>query len=228
MTPWPLALLLVIPLTTGVGWEVLRYRGIPPHVVDFGAEGLRVEVNASAAPLVYPLDSPRWVRGLRAEGRVVGALRTDARRQGERGADDYALRVGLVEVGTRRPGWLERKVAPAWVQRLFALAPPDLGIAGIRFFNVAVSPSQIGQSRQHPASALISERVVAAPNANGGFTITVDLDAPLETAAVWISVDGDDTRSRYTLALARLELRLEVPPAGDRARQVRSAPGGDR
>jgi hypothetical protein len=209
---WPLALLLVIPLTADSGWEVLRYRGIAPHVVAFGAEGLRVEVNASAAPIVYPLDSPQWVRGLRAEGRIVGSVRTDAQRQGQRGADDYALRVGLVEVGTRRPGWLERTMAPAWVQRLFALAPPQLGVAGIRFFNVALSPSQVGQSRQHPASALISERVVTAPDASGRFTMAVDLEAPIESAAIWISVDGDDTRSRFTLTLARLELRLADEP----------------
>ncbi len=211
-------MLLVIPLTTGSGWEVLRYRGIAPHVITFGADGLRVEVNASAAPLVYPLDSPQWVRGLHAEGRIAGAVRTDAQRQGQRGADDYALRVGLVEVGTRRPGWLERKMAPAWVQRLFALAPPHMGVAGIRFFNVALSPSQVGQSRQHPASALISERVVAAPDATGRFTVAVDLDAPIETAAVWISVDGDDTASRFTLTLPRLELRLADRPTDGRPR----------
>ena len=215
---WPLALLLVIPLTTDSGGEVLRYRGIAPHLVAFGADGLRVEVNASAAPIVYPLDSPLRVRGLRAEGRIAGSVRTDAERQGQRGADDYALRVGLVEVGTRRPGWLERRMAPAWVQRLFALAPPHLGVAGIRFFNVALSPSQVGQSRQHPASALISERVVTAPDATGRFTVAVDLDAPIESAAVWISVDGDDTGSRFTLTLARLELRLADEPTVVRPR----------
>jgi len=209
---WPLALLLVIPLTADAGWEVLRYRAIAPHVVAFGAEGLRIDVNASAAPLVYPLDSPRRVRGLRAEGRIVGTLRTDAQRQGTRGADDYALRVGLVEVGTRRPGWIERTLAPTWVQRLFALAPPDLGIAGIRFFNVALSPSQIGQSRQHPASPLITERVVSAPDASGRFTVAVDLDTPIESAAVWISVDGDDTGSRFTVTLTRLQLQLDDAP----------------
>ncbi len=205
---WPLALLLVIPLTTNTGWEVLRYRGIAPHAVAFGADGMRVEVNASAAPIVYPLDSPRWVRGLRAEGRVTGQMRTDPKSQGQRGADDYALRVGLVEVGPRRAGWLERAMAPAWVRRLFALAPPDSGVAGIRFFNVALSPSQVGQSRQHPASALITERIVTAPDTTGRFIVDVDLDAAIESAAVWISVDGDDTGSRFTLALARLELRL--------------------
>lgn len=216
--PWTLALLLAIPLTTGAGWEVLRYRGIAPHVVAFGPEGLRVDVNASAAPLVYPLDRPRRVTGVRAEGRIVGTLQTDARRQGARGADDYALRVGLVEVGTRRPGWLERRMAPAWVERLFSLAPPDLGIAGIRFFNVALSPSQVGQSRQHPASALISERVVTAPDGSGRFTVAVDLETPIESAAVWLSVDGDDTGSRFTLTLARLELRLGDEPASRKTR----------
>lgn len=203
-----LALLLVIPLTTDTGWEVLRYRGIPAHVVDFRSDGLRIEVDRSAAPIVYPLASPARVAGLRAEGQLIGALRTDAQRQGQRGADDYALRIGLVEVGTNRPGWVERTMAPAWVRRLFALAPPNFGIAGIRFFNLGVSPTQVGRFRTHPASALITERIVTAPDATGRFGVTVDLDTPIDTAAIWISADGDDTGSRFTLRLDRLELHL--------------------
>lgn len=206
------ALLLVIPLTTAANWEVLSYRNIAAHTVRFGGDGLRIDVNASAAPIIYPLDSTRRVRGVRAEGRVNGQLLTTAERQGQPDADDYVLRVGLVEVGTRRPGWLERRLAPAWARRLFALAPPGAGIAGIRFFNVGLAPQQIGQSRQHPASDLIVERVVSVPDADGRITMTVDLERPMQTSAIWISADGDDTGSRYTLTLDRLDLLIDESP----------------
>jgi hypothetical protein len=205
------ALLLAIPLTSGANWEVLSYRNIPPHTVRFDTGGLRIDVDRSSAPIVYPLAPARHVRGLRAQGRLEGQLRTTADRQGEPGADDYALRVGLVEVGTRRPGWMERRLAPAWVRRLFDLAPPDAGIAGIRFFNVGIGARQLGQARQHPASALITERVVAVPDADGRIRLSADFDVPVHTAAIWISVDGDDTASRFTLTLDRLALLLDDP-----------------
>jgi hypothetical protein len=59
---------------------------------------------------------------------------------------------------------------------------------------------------------LITERVVSAPDASGRFTVAVDLDTPIESAAVWISVDGDDTGSRFTVTLTRLQLQLDDAP----------------
>ena len=208
------ALLLVIPLTSAANWEVLSYRNIPAHAVRFDNDGLRIGVNRSAAPIVYPLASVPRVRGLRAQGRIDGQLLTTAARQGQPGADDYVLRVGLVEVGSRRPGWMERRLAPAWMRRLFDLAPADAGIAGIRFFNVGLAPWQTGRSRQHPASDLIVERVVSVPDVDGRITMAVDFGAPIQVAAIWISADGDDTGSRFTLTLDRLELLLDEPADG--------------
>ena len=207
-------LVLVIPLSSAVNWEVLTYRGIPPNVAHFETAGLRIDVDRSAGPIVYRLTEVRQVRGIRAEGSAVGQLRTTAARQGQKGEDDYVLRVGLVEVGSRRPGWLERRMAPAWARRLFDLAPPGLGIAGIRFFNVGLAPDQMGRSRQHPASDLIVERVVAVPDATGRFALVVDLDAPVRTVAVWISADGDDTQSRFRLTVTRLDLLLQESDGG--------------
>lgn len=202
-------LLLMLPLTMGDGWEVLSYRGIPSHTVSFGDAGLRIDVNASAAPLIYPLSPVRRVSRLRVRGRVTGALRTTADEQGQPGADDYVLRVGLVEVGARQPGWLERRLAPEWLRRLFDLAPPGLGTAGIRFFNVGLSPDQIGDTRRHPSSDLITERIVTVPEEDGTIAMAVDLAAPIDASAVWIGADGDDTASRFSLLITRIELGLQ-------------------
>lgn len=99
------ALVLVIPLSSAVNWEVLAFRGIQPHNVRFETDGLRIDVDRSAGPSVHRLTEVRQVRGIRAEGRVAGWLRTTAARQGQEGEDDYVLRVGLVGVGSRRPNW---------------------------------------------------------------------------------------------------------------------------
>jgi hypothetical protein len=204
---------VVIPLDRTQAWEVLRYSGIRPHAVRFGDFGMRIDVNSSAAPLIHALDAPRRVRRLEVTGRIDGSLQTTSAEQGRQGHDDYTLRVGLVEVGTKRPGWFERQFAPAWVKRLFELAPPDLGIAGIRFYNLGLAASQVGDSRQHPASDLIQELIVGVPEPDGTFTMAVDLDRPVETAAIWISSDGDDTRSRFIVTLEQFTLVAEGPDA---------------
>jgi len=210
-----LAALLVVPLTSGMGWQVLAYRGIPPHDVRFSASGLRIDVRKSAAPLIYPLGQPVAVTTVRARGRISGTLNVPPDRQGESGFDDYAFRLGLVEVGERRLGFMERRLAPAWVRKLFSLAPPGMGVSRIRFFNVGVEPGQIGRRREHPLSELILEQVVTVPDREGRFELFVRLESAIETAAIWISTDGDDTRSTYTVTIERIELNgPEGGPSG--------------
>ena len=71
---------------------------------------------------------------------------------------------------------------------------------------MGVEPGQIGHRRQHPSSELILEEVVAVPDREGRFELFVRLESAIETAAIWISTDGDDTRSTYTVTIERIEL----------------------
>lgn len=65
---------------------------------------------------------------LRVGGKIAGTLKIQPGKQGERGFDDYAVRVGLVGSGRLKLNWRERIAAADWVKRLFALAPPAAGI----------------------------------------------------------------------------------------------------
>ncbi len=199
-------MLLVIPLATGEGWRVLTYRNLPPHHVQFGAPGIEIRVRKSASPVIYPFREPVLSRRLRARGRVDGVLSVSAKEQGRKGRDDYALRLGLVEMGERRPGLLRRLTAPEWLKTLLDLTPPGTGVAQVRFFNVGVDPSQIGLRRRHPLSKLLHEEVVAAPDGEGRFEMMVQFDPPIAVTAVWINADGDDTGSSFLLTLDSLEL----------------------
>ena len=188
---------------------MLSYRGIPPNAVTFGADGLTIGVDRSASPVIHPLATPTRVVGLRAHGRVTGRLESAPDRQGLTGHDDFALRIGLVEAGSRRPSFIQRRLAAPWIRQLFALAPPGAGIEQIRFFNLGVAASQIGWTRRHPLSDLLVEEVVAVPDAAGRFQMDLTL-APIETVAVWLAADGDDTGSRFTVRLESLTLVSEA------------------
>ena len=203
---------VMIPLSDDEGWQLLRYNFIPPNDVDFSTRGLRVRVNDSAAPLIYPLSAPMAVARLTVRGRVDGGVRIDGQRQGEEGFDDYVLRAGLVLTGNRRLGTFRRLFAPDWVRRLYGLAPQDQGISIVRFFNVGIDPDQIGQHRIHPLSDLVEEEVVAVPRGDGTFELDVPLVPPVETVAVWLSSDGDDTASTFTVLVERILLSAAGVP----------------
>ncbi|MGE3190057.1 MAG: hypothetical protein AB7N90_10280, partial [Vicinamibacterales bacterium] len=184
----------------------LRYRRIPANEVRFEPGGLTIDVRQSAGPVVYPLDAPLDVTHVHARGRVRGVLAVLPERQGDEGADDYALRVGLVEAGNRTLGFVERMVAPGWIKRLYRLAPKGRGVAGVRFFNVATGDARLGRTRRHPLSDLITETVAAATDGEGRFDLDVRLPAPVRTLAIWLAADGDDTDSTFAVTIDTLEL----------------------
>jgi hypothetical protein len=198
---------LVLPLGDGTRWQTLSYRNLPPHRLRFSEAGLEIAVERSAMPLVHPLSAPLSVARIRVQGRFEGELRLPPGRQGDGKFDDYVFRIGLVEPGRRTLNFAQRQLAAPWVRKLFELAPAGSGISGIHFFNVAAEDAHLGRERQHPGSDLIRERVVAVARVQGRFDFMHQLQAPLSTLAVWLSSDGDDTGSSFTVFLERIELQ---------------------
>lgn len=198
---------LFVPLSEQTNWQVLQFSSLPPHRIRFSDAGLEMMVEGSAMPLIYPLPKATRVTGIRVEGRIEGTLRVPPERQGEEKFDDYAFRIGLVEPGERTLNFIQRQLAAAWVRKLFDLAPKGSGISAIHFFNVGTDKAQIGRQRQHPLSELIRETVVAVPRPDGRFDFAYSPERPLETIAVWLSSDGDDTGSKFTVLVERVELQ---------------------
>lgn len=211
----PLALggTFILPLDRTNDWQFLNYRQIPPNTFRASPTGLEIGVNNSAAPAVFPLTNQLQVTELRVSGKITGLLKVPAGRQGQKGFDDYAVRVGLVESGSRTLDWREKLVAADWVKRLFALAPRGTGINRIHFFNVGTDPKQVGQTRTHPLSDLMEETVVTVPDADGRFTFTKRFAQPMNVLAVWIACDGDDTKSSFAVVLSKVELENQSTPA---------------
>lgn len=197
---------VLVPLDQQARWQVLKYSRLPPHRIRFSSAGLEMAVDGSAMPLIYPLAERLRVRGIRVKGRVEGALRIPPGRQGEEKFDDYVFRIGLVEPGERTLNFVQRQLATAWVRKLFELAPSGTGISRIHFFNVGAEKAHIGRQREHPLSDLIVEKVVAVPQTDGRFDFAHTLERPLDTIAVWLSSDGDDTASQFTVLVERIEL----------------------
>ncbi len=203
----------ILPLNRTNGWQFLSYRKILPNAFRASSAGLEIGVTNSAAPAVFPLPHSLQVTEVRAIGRISGSLKIPTGKQGEKGFDDYAVRVGLVEAGSRTLSWRERLVSADWVKKLFALAPRGTGISKIHFFNVGMDSKQVGRSRTHPLSELMQETVVAMPDVDGRFAFTNRFTKPVSVLAVWIACDGDDTKSSFSVTLSNVELETQSTPA---------------
>lgn len=197
-----------LPLASPQGWQLLSFKNIPANQVEFKKEGLFVKVNKSSNPMVYPLGKkPLTVYGLKVQGSLTGRPQIpQGKTQGEKGADDFALKVGLVRPGQKRLSWWQRQVSPDWVLRLSQLAPADQGLKVIQFFSLVEQKKLLGSRRSHPLSSLIQEEFTWYQPKAKKLDLTVHFKKPLKAFAVWLAFDGDDTQSSFQVQMRQVIL----------------------
>ena len=197
---------VALPLHQVDEWQVLEYNGLRANQVDFGASGMSVKVDRSASPIIYPLPQARRVSRVQVRGFLSDLLQLGPGSQGGEGGDDYSLKIGLVVEGDKSLNPLQKLVSAKWIKTLFDLAPKGGGIDRIEFLNAVQYPELLGKRRQHPLSDLIYEDNVWLLDRPGQFKLEHELAQPLDVVAVWVSIDGDDSRSRYTTLISHLAL----------------------
>ncbi len=198
---------LDIPLEPD-GWQVLAYRNIPNNQVRFLKEGMEVQVDGSAGAIIFPLSAPDRFNKLHVRAKIQGTINLDGHIQGERGSDDFRLRIGLVYAGQKTLNFLQWSIAPRWIRKLYALAPKDTGISRVEFYNTWQHPSLKGQQRFHPTTSLWREHFLLMTDPEGGIDQSLVVPTDADVIAVWISIDGDDTDSSYQVTIQSLVLDL--------------------
>lgn len=202
---------LSIPLDRADGWQILEYSNIPPHDIDFTPDGMTIIVRQSASPVIFPI-KPRTVSTFKVSAEITGELNLKPIPQGDKGNDDFLLRVGLVYEGEQTLNFIQRRFAAKWIRTLFDLAPKGTGVERIQFFNAYSDPSLADTARVHPLSDLIYEHFVTyVPKAVGSELRKVQIEVRPKTdrrvLALWLSSDGDDTKSSFRVKIREIELR---------------------
>ncbi|MAS95174.1 MAG: hypothetical protein CMO55_18410 [Verrucomicrobiales bacterium] len=187
-----------LALSAGSGWETLQFDGVQENQVRFTGSQITVSVNDSASPIIYPFSNTRTVTEILVSGSVSGELKAGT-------WDDSLLRVGVIETGTRKLTPLERISAPDWVKQLSSRMSG--GVERIHCFLLMPEKERIGEIRTNPDMKLFRETITSAPNADGSFTMQIELSHPVESPGLWILSDGDDTSSQFTISINQIELK---------------------
>jgi len=115
-------------------------------------------------------------------------------KQGEKGADDFPFRLGLVLEGDKTLNFPQKLIVAQWVKILFDLAPVDTGIDRIMFLNLANPGTGLSEKTQHEHSGgkgLFTETIIKQVAADGNFDFSYTLPMPEKVLALWISSDGE-------------------------------------
>jgi len=201
-----LASAIALPVQQEENWQLLEYNRLEANEVSFSRQGMAVKVNQSASPIIYPLDNPLTVTRVEVSGNLSNLLDLPAT-QGQKGNDDFSLKIGLVISGDKTLNAFQKLFSAKWIRKLFDLAPEGTGVEKIYFLNAVQDESLLGRQRQHPLSELIFENNVWLLDESGDFSLNHDLEDPQQVIAIWLSIDGDDTRSSYTTTIKSLLLK---------------------
>lgn len=185
-------------------WRTLEYKSIPSNTVLQADNALQIDIKDSASPLIYVFDQPQTFRTIQVKGEIIGNLPKipTGYQQGEKGADDFAFRIGVVVGGSKTLNFAQKLLAAEWVTTLYNLAPAGEGIDHIQFLNLANPGAVEWEQRVHPLSkGLFIETIVKEIQNNQKFELDYKLAEPVRVLALWISSDGDDTASSYTVKL---------------------------
>lgn len=193
---------IVIPFVEA-DWTLLQYSSLPSNKVSFENKSMTIKVEKSASPIIYKLNMPISAKALMVKGEIIGKLNFDKKIQGEEKADDFAVRVGLVIEGDRRLNLFQKIAAPKWVKQLYGLSSDDTGIDKINFYNIS-QQSLNWSVREHPLSSLLHEDIVQSIK-TGQFSFTRTLNKEERIIAIWLSSDGDDTGSSYSVRFDKIE-----------------------
>ena len=181
-------------------WTELKFNNILPNRVEYRTHSILVSVDSSASPLIYKLDNITEVAGFEATVEVNGDLPKQ-----DTFEEDSFFRMGLVAIGDSQLGTMGKLFAPNWVLQLFKLAPKGAGLDKIYFYSLAANEAILFAERIHPSSKYMYEKLIAIkkPGLN---VIKYSLPKSLKTAALWISIDGDNTKSKFTTEIKNIKL----------------------
>jgi hypothetical protein len=192
---------LLIPLSDLSAWQDLQFNKIKKNEVKVVDQKLHIHVNQSASPLIYALPEAPLLSGFK-----ISATLKDFNLEVREGwKEDYPLRLGLVIAGDKTISGPKKFFAPDWMKKLFSLAKEGQGVDRIAFFNWSPKNQKVGDHRIHPKTDLMSEEIMSV-EAGPKLSLSHSLSTPSKVLAIWLSVDGDDEKLKYSLELEKIEL----------------------
>ncbi len=196
----------ISPLSTPDHWMLLEYSSLKPNKVVISENRMKIDVNNSASPIIFPFESPQSLKSISLNIKVDGAIDLGDKIQGNKGADDFLFRLGVVYEGDQTLNFFQKAIAAKWVKQLFALAPKGTGVDHISFFNIFSDARLAGKERTHPASELMKEAFKDSLINGTRKQLRWYPNPDKRVLGLWISSDGDDTGSKYSVEISDLQL----------------------
>lgn len=197
------ALAETIPLELSK-WHKVKYSKIEPNTYENIDQTLKIKVKKSSSALVYKFEKPKEIKSLTTSLKFTGKLAYKNNSPGEKGAEDFPIRVGLILSGNKQLNFFQRAIAPKWLIQLNDLGKKSGGFDKI-YSLIFYDKQPKFDYREHPLSKYFQEKV-ATQITREGIEYIHQYKKPMKVIGLWISADGDDTNSSFEVEIKKLDL----------------------
>lgn len=185
-------------------WKHVNYSKITPNKITNTNNSLEITINNSSSALVFSFDHPVLIKNLKLKARMKGSINYHDLTPGDEGADDFPLRIGLILKGENTLNFFQKSLAPNWLIELDKLATEKGGLDKIHSL-VFYTNRPSFQSREHPLSSYFFEEVTGSFT-NSLLELTTSPNIKKEAIGIWMSADGDDTKSSFKVTIDNIEI----------------------
>ncbi|MBT3236734.1 MAG: hypothetical protein HN353_12330 [Bdellovibrionales bacterium] len=202
-----LCTVVLVPLPEQTLFKTIRFKGIPASKVIHFKQGLTFKVDSSNSTYIYPFRDINEIGSILVEGSMTGVLNLRGKQQGTSNADDYIFKIGLIIAGEKRLNFAQRLIAPNWVIEMENILPNNIGVERVEFYIMVSDRSILNTKRVHPLSDLFIENRVWLYDKNKKyFSHKYQLNQKMRVIGLWISSDGDNTKSKFSMTLTKIRL----------------------
>lgn len=200
-----LFLSMIIPLDLNY-WKEIKFDNIQKNKVQNIKSSLSIEVNNSSSILIYNFKTPKKFKKILLEGNLVGNLNFK-NNQGKDSFDDFTLKIGFIVLGNKKLTGLKKLFAPDWIINLHKIFPKTFGLSHLELFVGVIDLHLLKTSRLHPLSNFFHENFVFDLSKEGRFKLESSVNKEFESIGLWLSADGDNSKSKFNIKIHSLELK---------------------
>ncbi|TNF01355.1 MAG: hypothetical protein EP326_04525 [Deltaproteobacteria bacterium] len=209
ISTFPLYGAFIVPLDQGAQWKHIQFDKIPANNVSF-SKSLILKVDKSSSFLVFPLETEKEVESFEIKGKYSGGLNLpEGKEQGYGKADDFAFKFGFILPGEEKLTGVKKWLAPKWVKKVYEMAPKDQGLNHLELFAATTQDKMLGKKRIHPASDFFHEEYSFLLKDSGEFSFEKKINGSLRTLALWLSADGDNSKSSFSIEVTSLKVHFK-------------------
>ena len=182
--------------------EHIQFAKIKTNRITYHNKFLQIDVEDSASFLLIPFVTVKKIKKVSFEWQSEGSPKVkNSQHEQERKGDDAVFKLGLLLLSDEQPF---HPFASSWMKRVDKLLnyPSEKMI-----YLVADAKHKAGEQWISPYNKRVTMIAVKSiVNKQGWYQASYQFEQPMDTVALWLMADGDNTHSRFTSRIKNIKI----------------------